>query len=86
MTLRLTRCAFALVVLGYCLGPTTALAADDVQKPKFSWHANAQSTSQPQLSLKKARAAIIKARALNGNATWVCSPAGFGQGSRCTRG
>lgn len=86
MTLRLTRGALALIVLGYCLCPTAVLAADDVQKPKFSWHANAQTTSQPQLALKKARAAIIKARALNVNSTWVCSPAGFGQGSRCTRG
>ena len=35
---------------------------------------------------QRAREAVIRARALNKGATWVCSPAGFGKKSRCHRG
>lgn len=52
----------------------------------FSWFANGVSSATQQDQLADARLALQDARILQQGATWVCSPAGFGQPSRCYRG
>lgn len=77
------------IIGGMVLGLAVAqpgLASDSKQKPAFDWMANGTDHMSDKDRLEQARLAIRKARALNGNATWVCSPAGFGQRSQCQRG
>lgn len=62
------------------------VASENVAKPAFDWMANGAQATPVEDRLAEAKLAILKARALNTNATWVCSPAGFGKRSRCERG
>ena len=52
----------------------------------FDWMANGTQGVSQETRRQRAREAVIRARALNKGATWVCSPAGFGKKSRCHRG
>ncbi len=63
-----------------------AAASEKPPKPAFDWMANATKVVSEKDRLEEARLALRKARVINANATWVCSPAGFGKRSHCTRG
>lgn len=52
----------------------------------FDWMANGTQGVSQETRRQRARQAVIRAKALNSGATWVCSPAGFGKKSRCHRG
>lgn len=64
--------------------PTGAFAQSADKSRTFNWFSNA-AVSQPTADKAKARAVLRKARLVNARATWVCSPAGFGHGSSCSR-
>lgn len=51
----------------------------------FNWLANGNDISKREARARQAarRASLMSTR---GGATWICSPAGFGQPSRCYRG
>ncbi|MEZ5796797.1 MAG: hypothetical protein R3D63_04465 [Paracoccaceae bacterium] len=80
--LRLPLC----LALSLALMPAAAVAQSAPAPSGFSWFANAAPNLPQDEAVKRAKAAIQKARALANGATWVCSPAGFGQKSRCYRG
>lgn len=69
------------VALAFPALPAAASSAETVQAA-FNWHANAA----PRPSVAKAKAALRKYRIIDAKGSWICSPAGFGQRSRCTRG
>jgi hypothetical protein len=76
--------AFGLVACLAFVGPVAA--SENVAKPAFDWMANGAQVTPAADRLAEAKLAIRKARALSANATWVCSPAGFGKRSHCERG
>ncbi len=82
--LRPLRVAVLLAVCGLPAGAT------DDKSPRtavnFDWFANAAKPLPRDQAAARTKAAIVKARALSKGATWVCTPAGSGQGSHCTRG
>lgn len=72
--------------------PTTAAAEADKQSNArilkasgFNWLANGNDVSKREARARQAarRASFLSTR---GGAKWICSPAGFGQRSRCYRG
>ena len=83
-----SRCSGLAVAIAWSLvlAPSIGAAQNTAGGHGFNWFANGAQTSSTAESLIKAREAVRKARGLNANATWICSPAGFGQGSRCTKG
>lgn len=64
--------------------------ATQVHDPKpatgFSWMANGAQGGSAEIRRQRAKEALLRAKALNSGASWVCSPAGFGKSSRCHRG
>ena len=73
------------------IDPASAESQSDTKsklKPvatSFNWMANGNSLDRREARARQnaLRASIINSR---GRATWICSPAGFGQKSRCRRG
>lgn len=65
-------------------GQTSAQTGPAPQE--FSWFSNGVQSATQQDRLAEARLALQNAHILRQGATWVCSPAGFGQPSRCYRG
>ncbi|MDE4097544.1 MULTISPECIES: hypothetical protein [Rhodobacterales] len=69
--------------------PMTAAAEAEQQSVEnvyaFNWMANGKKVSKREARARQAarRASWMSTR---GGATWICSPAGFGQKSRCYRG
>jgi hypothetical protein len=70
------------------LSPTPyvqAMRATKPSKPRlvaFNWMANGALAA----SSDKSRSAQKRYRVISGQGTWICSPAGFGQRSRCYAG
>lgn len=66
--------------------PATEIAPQSVAQKAmimtFDWHANGARDA----SVAKAKAALTLPSVINGPGKWVCSPAGFGQKSRCYSG
>lgn len=85
MVLRLIRpLGAAAVVLLFAL---PAQATDDKgARVTFDWFANAAPAVPKAEAAARKKAALLKARALTRGASWVCSPAGSGQKSRCYKG
>ncbi len=56
-----------------------------IQASGFNWLANGNTISKREARARQAavRASFMSTR---GGASWICSPAGFGQKSRCRRG
>ena len=52
------------------------------QAVAFNWLANGAAVP----SLDKARVGQKRSRVITGHGSWICSPAGFGQRSRCYAG
>lgn len=65
-------------VLSVSAFPVAASSPEKMQT-QFNWYANAA----PKPSVTKAKAALKKYRIIEAKGTWICSPAGFGQRSRC---
>lgn len=94
--LALTACLMALPSMGSTeavlgtklLSPAPYIAAmrpAKLAKPQavaFNWLAN----GAPAASVMKSKAAQTRYRVIKGQGTWICSPAGFGQRSRCYAG
>lgn len=62
-----------------------AMRPAKVLKPQavaFNWLAN----GSPAASTLKSKAAQNRYRVISGHGSWICSPAGFGQRSRCYAG
>lgn len=62
-----------------------AMRHGKVQKPQaiaFDWLGNGASSA----SATKSKAAQKRYRVIYGEGSWICSPAGFGQRSRCYAG
>lgn len=66
-------------------GPSAGSEQKTTTHRGFNWFANAASATTRTEAIVRARAAVRKAQVVNRGATWVCSPAGFGQPSRCYR-
>lgn len=85
---RTLRAGTALLVLAATPAFTSDRPADTGRA--FNWFANANPQTKgdaaDEKAIIRAKAAIQKARVLEKGATWVCSPAGFGQGSTCYKG
>jgi len=62
--------------------PAIANAKGLGKRTSFDWFANAAQAGKPAAP-KPAEGR--KQRLVNARAAWVCSPAGFGQASRCSR-
>lgn len=68
--------------------PITAVAEPETPRIQtisgFDWMANGKNASTREARARRAarRASLMSTR---GGATWICSPAGFGQPSRCYR-
>lgn len=96
VTLALTACLMILPVTGRSeavIGPKLlspagyieAMRPAEVLKPQavaFNWLANGASAA----STDKSKSAQKRYRVISGQGTWICSPAGFGQRSRCYAG
>lgn len=63
---------------------TTTRSDRAVTASGFDWFANGASANRKMLLRRAARRASMQST--KGRATWICSPAGFGQKSRCHRG
>lgn len=49
----------------------------------FNWMANVKTVSKREEARARKAARRASLRSTRGGATWICSPAGFGQPSRC---
>jgi hypothetical protein len=80
----------ATLMAGLIALPGIARADDPVKSranasaATFSWFANGAALSQAD-ALALAQAQRIAMAQAWGDGTWICSPAGFGQGSTCYR-
>ena len=78
----------SLVVAGFL--PVSAIAEGGTQVPattpafSFDWRANGSDRSK-ESALAIVRERRILASSSMGDGTWICSPAGFGRKSHCTR-
>ena len=83
-----TKRSFAAITSAAAVAIFGSVAAASEAQPVagFDWMANGAQTVAGADRLEEARVAVRKARELNANATWVCSPAGFGKRSHCERG
>ena len=68
-------------------GPSAGSEQKTTTHRGFNWFANAAGTGTATRTeaIVRAKQAVRKAQVVNRGATWVCSPAGFGQPSRCYR-
>jgi len=80
---RLLAVAFSVGLMAF---PSVGMAGDPRTTQGFSWFANAAYIQNNSVAIAKAQAAIRQAQRLNVNTTWVCTPSGFGQKSKCVRG
>ncbi|MBJ2150321.1 hypothetical protein [Paracoccus sp. IB05] len=80
----------ALVAVTVILCPPGMADATQIDDPRpatgFSWMVNGAQAGSAEIRQQRAKEALIRAKALNSGASWVCSPAGFGKASRCHRG
>lgn len=74
------------VLCAMLMTPSVTEAQGSKKALKFNWLSKSSVAQQQYADAARTRAAIRKASGLNQNATWVCSPAGFGQPSRCAKG
>ena len=84
--------ALAAAAMIVCLPALAPAKETPAPKPatSFSWMSNGAADVSDGNRNQRAKAVIIRAKALNKalnkGASWVCSPAGFGKPSRCHRG
>lgn len=86
------RRAFPMIVLCLAVGLPAVAAADGssihrritIAPSGFNWLANGKSRSEAkaEMQIKDRQLALVKAK---GGGSWICSPAGFGQRSKCYR-
>jgi len=84
--IRITGVSAAVAIAAFMAVAGQASAQSGPAPLNFNWFANGAADVSPSEAVTKARIAVQNARTLANGATWVCSPAGFGQPSRCYRG
>lgn len=100
--MKLRSCLFAIAVTTLAAAPVAGFAADrgndrDTgsetarQAADFDWHANGGDAASrlrkmPAKDIKAYAAEVAEKLEVNENASWICSLAGSGKGSKCSEG